>query len=43
MNVSAVRTIGVGEIEEIRGCDGCSCSHIDKTDRENKTQEKIER
>jgi hypothetical protein len=28
--------------QEIRGCDGYTCSRIDKTDRENKTQEEIE-
>jgi hypothetical protein len=43
MNVSALRIIGVREIEEIPGCDGYTCWRIDQTDRKNKTQEAIER
>jgi hypothetical protein len=43
MNVWALRIIGVGEIEEIPRCDGYTCWRIDKTDRENKTQEEIEK
>jgi hypothetical protein len=43
VNVSALRIIGLGEIEEIPGCDGYTCWFIDKTDRENKTQEEIEK
>jgi hypothetical protein len=34
---------GVREIEEILGLDGHTCSRIDAADRENKTQEEMER
>jgi hypothetical protein len=43
MNVSAVRIDGVGDIEDISGFDGYTCWRIDKTDRENNTQEAIKR
>jgi hypothetical protein len=42
-NVSALRFLGIGEIDEILGCDRHICWRIDKTDSENKTQQEIER
>jgi hypothetical protein len=43
LNVSALRIIDVGDIEEIPGCDGYTCSLIDAADRENKTQDEMDR
>jgi hypothetical protein len=43
INVSTLRIIGVGESAEIPGCDEYTCWRMDQTDRENKTQEAIER
>jgi hypothetical protein len=42
-DISALRIIGVGEIEEIPGCDRYTCSRIDAADRENKTQQEMEK
>jgi hypothetical protein len=43
MNVSVLRILLIGEIEEITGYEGYTYWRIDQTDRENKTQEEIER
>jgi hypothetical protein len=43
MKVWALRIIDTGDIDEIPGCKGYTCWPIDAPDRENKTQEEMEK